>query len=162
MTQHPSTSGAVSASDQPTPATGPAAANGDTGPLGQAIQDVSNHAQNLVRGEIELAKAEVQGKVKTLGKGAAIGAAAGLFVLGALLLVMHGIAWLLWYLLFRDDPTYFWGFFIEGGVLLIFAAIAGLVAKKAFEKGSPPTPQMAIDEAQRIRATVQHPEEAVR
>ena len=117
---------------------------------------------SIEHNRIELAKAEVQGKVKTLGKGAAIGAAAGVFVLGALVLIMHGIAWLLWYLIFGDDPTYFWGFFIEAGVLLVFAAIAGLVAARAFKKGSPPTPQMAIDEAQRIRATVQRPEEAVR
>ena len=79
------------------------------------------------------------------------------------MLILHGIAWLLWYVIFGDDNAkFFWGFFIEAGILLLLAAIAGLVAARAFKKGSPPTPQMAIDEAQRIRATVQHPEEAVR
>lgn len=160
MTQHPTSSGAVSASAASTPPRTPG--GGDESTLGKAIQDVTTHAQNLVRGEVELAKAEVTTKVKSLGKGAAIGAAAGVFVLGALFLLMQGFAWLLWYLIFGDNTTYFWGFFIEAGLFLIIAAIAGAVAAKALKKGSPPTPQMAIDEAQRIRATVQHSEEAVR
>jgi len=164
MTQHPtspSPSGATSLSARPPEGDGtPDRSSPST--LGQAVQDVTRHAQNLVREEVELAKAEVTGKVKSLGKGAAIGAAAGAFVLGALLLILHGIAWLIWYLLFGDDTTYFWGFFIEAAVLLVFAAIAGAVAARMLKKGTPPTPQMAIDEAQRIRATVQRPEEAVR
>lgn len=134
--------------------------DGNGGPaLKQAIDDVTNHGRALVQGEIELAKAEITTKVKKLGKGAAIAAAAGVFVLAALVLILHGFAWLLWYLLFPDN-TFFWGFFLEAGILLVFAAIAGLLAARAFKAGSPPTPRMAIDEAQRIKETVMHPEEA--
>lgn len=146
MTQHPTTNGG----------------SDGTSTLAQAVQDVTTQAQHLVREEVELAKAEVTLKAKSLAKGAAVGAAAGVFALGALLLLLHGLAWLAWYLLFGDDPTYFWGYFVVAGVLLLLGAIAGMLAAKAFKKGSPPTPQMAIDEAQRIRATVQHPEEATR
>lgn len=121
--------------------------------IGHAITDVTQKIQVLVREEVELAKAEVGAKASKLGKGAAIGAAAGVFVLGALVLILHGFAWLAWYLIFPDQ-TYFWGFFLVAGVLLVIAAIAGLIAYRALKAGSPPTPQMAIDEAKLIRETV--------
>jgi hypothetical protein len=121
--------------------------------LAQAIQDVTEKAQVLVREEIELAKAEVSTKAKKLGRGAAIGAAAGVFVMGALVLILHGIAWLLWFLIF-PDWQFFWGFFMEAGILLILAAVAGYMAARAFKAGSPPAPTMAIEEAKLIRETV--------
>ena len=76
-----------------------------------AIQQVTASAQALIRDEIELAKLEVTTKVKNAGRGAAIGAAAGVFVLAALLLILHGIAWLLADALF-DDHAYI-GFVVE-------------------------------------------------
>ena len=51
--------------------------------LARAVQEVSDRASVLIREEIELAKAEVSAKVTKLAKGAAIGAAAGVFLLGA-------------------------------------------------------------------------------
>jgi hypothetical protein len=39
-------------------------------------------------------------------------------------------------------------------VLFLVGAIAGFVAARLFKRGSPPTPQMAIEEAQLIRGTV--------
>ena len=39
-------------------------------------------------------------------------------------------------------------------VFLVLAAIAGLIAYRAVKAGSPPTPQLAIDEAKLIRETV--------
>lgn len=121
--------------------------------IGHAITDVTQKIQLLVREEVELAKAEVGAKASKLGKGAAIGAAAGVFVLGALVLILHGFAWLAWYLLFPNE-TYFWGFFLVAAVLLLIAALAGFIAYRALKAGSPPTPQMAIDEAKLIRETV--------
>src|SRR3954454_4535991 len=126
--------------------------------IGQAIQEVSDRAQILVREEIELAKAEVTEKVTTLIKGAVVGAVGGVFAVFGLLFLLHGLAWLIWYLVFPGS-TYFWGFFIVAGVLFLFGALAGFLAAKAFKRGSPPTPELAIDEAKRIRETVQseHP-----
>jgi hypothetical protein len=48
-------------------------------------------------------------------------------------------------------------------VLFLLGAIAGLIAARAFKRGAPPTPEMAIDEAKRIRETVQssQPEQTV-
>lgn len=131
-------------------------------PLARSVQEISERAQVLVREEIELAKAEIQAKGSKLAKGAAIGAAAGIFVGTALLFILIGFAWLAWYLLFPNE-TYFWGFFLVAGVLLLVAAIAGFVAARAFKAGSPPQPTMAIEEAKLIRETVtsEHPERTV-
>jgi uncharacterized membrane protein YqjE len=130
--------------------------------IAQAIQEVSERAQMLVREEIELAKAEVSAKVAKLVKGAVVGVAAGIFVVAGLFLVLHGLAWLAWYEFFPANQ-FFWGFFVVAAVLFLLGALAGFLAARAFKAGAPPTPQLAIDEAKRIRETVQssHPERTV-
>jgi putative superfamily III holin-X len=130
------------------------AAQGESTSIAQAIQEVSERAQLLVREEIELARAEVTAKVSQLVKGAAIGAAAGIFVIVGLLFVLHGFAWLAYYALPVPDGAFFWGFFLVAGILFLLGALAGFIAAKAFKRGSPPTPELAIDEAKRIRETV--------
>ena len=126
--------------------------------LAQAIHDVSERASILVREEIELAKAEVGQKVSKLGKGAAIGAAAGVFVVGALILILFGLAYLAyWAIPFPGDSAdnqVFWGFFTVAAILLLLAGLAGYVAARAFKAGSPPAPTMAIEEARLIKETV--------
>jgi uncharacterized membrane protein YqjE len=122
--------------------------------IAEAIQEVSDRAQLLVREEIELAKAEIGEKVSKLVKGAVVGAAAGIFVVAGLLLVLHGFAWLVWFELFPDNQ-FFWGFFVVAAILFLLGALAGFMAARAFKAGSPPTPALAIDEAKRIRETVQ-------
>jgi hypothetical protein len=126
----------------------------------QAIQDVSERASVLVREEIELAKAEVAEKATTLGKGAAVAAAAGFFVLGALIMILFGLAWLAYWAIPFPNGQFFWGYFTVAAVLLVLAAVAGYVAMRALKAGSPPAPNMAIEEAKLIRETVssEHPE----
>ena len=121
--------------------------------LAEAIQRVTASTQALVRDEIELAKLEVQQKVKTLGIGAAVGVAAGVFLVAAGMLILHGFAWLFWYLLFPDEQ-FFWGFFMEAGLLIIMAALAGGLAARAFKKAQPPTPDRAIAELRATQETV--------
>jgi uncharacterized membrane protein YqjE len=130
--------------------------------IGQAIQEVSERAQILVREEIELAKAEVTAKINSLVKGALVGVVGGIFAVLGLLFLLHGLSWLIYYLVFPDG-TYFWGFFVIAGVLFLLGAVAGFVAARAFKRGSPPKPELAIDEAKRIRETVKsdHPEQTV-
>jgi len=123
--------------------------------IASAIQEITEKAQILVKDEIELAKTELELKVKALARGAAIGAAAGIFVLAALLMLTHGFAWLAYYFLPVNDLAFFWGFFFVAGLFLVFAAVAGYFAAKFFKKGAPPTPRMAIDEGKRIQETVQ-------
>jgi hypothetical protein len=120
-----------------------------------AIAEVSDRMTLLVREEIELAKAEVVTKVTKLLRGAIVGAAAGIFVLTAVLFALHGFAWLLYFELpIGSNLTYFWGFFILAAILLLLGAVAGVIAAKLVKKASPPTPTMAIDEAKKIRETV--------
>ncbi len=122
--------------------------------IASALQDITTQTQLLIKEEIELAKAEVEVKARALAKGAAVGAAAGVFVLAALLMILHGFAWLAWYVLPVNSQSFFWGFFFVAAILLLLGAGAGFVAARFFKKGSPPTPQMAIDEGKRIQQTV--------
>jgi uncharacterized membrane protein YqjE len=131
--------------------------------IAEAIQEISDRATLLVREEVELAKAEMTEKATKLAKGGGVAAAAGIFVIFALFLFLEGLAWLAWYVIPFPDFAYFWGFFVVAAVLLLLAALAGFIASRAFKAGSPPTPDMAIDEAKLIRETVQssHPEQTV-
>ena len=121
--------------------------------IAQAVQDVTRHAQNIVREEIELAKAEVTTKATKLAKGAAIGAAAGVFVLTGVIYLLHALSWLLYRLIDNGDNVWI-GFLIVAVILFLLAGIAGLVAYKFVKGGSPPTPDMAIKEAQLVRDTI--------
>jgi len=138
-------------------------AQASTANIAQAIQEVSDRAQILVREEIELAKAEVTEKITVLIRGAVIGIVAGVFALVGLLFVLHGFAWLSYYLLPVPNQTVFWGFFLVAGVLFLLGGLGGFLAARAFKRGSPPTPQLAIDEAKRIQETVkaEHPERTI-
>jgi uncharacterized membrane protein YqjE len=134
-------------------------AAGGEGPhnIAAAIAEVSERATVLVREEIELAKAEVTEKVSKLAKGAIVGVVAGVFFLFALIFAMFGCAWLLYYYLPGNQFTYFWGFFAMAVLLVLLGLVAGLVAAKVVKRGAPPTPSMAIEEAQKIREAVSAP-----
>ena len=122
--------------------------------IAAAVQEISDRSTRIIREEIELAKAEVQEKVNRLIRGVVIGTAAGIFIGTALLFVLHGAAWLAWFELFGPGE-FFWGFFVVAGILFVLGGLAGWLAAKLFRSGSPPTPDMAIDEAKRIRETVE-------
>jgi VIT1/CCC1 family predicted Fe2+/Mn2+ transporter len=122
--------------------------------IAAAITDVSERVSLLVREEIELAKAEVSQKISRLIKGVVVGMAAGIFVVTALLFFLHGLAWLAWWDLFAPTENFYWGFILVGGALLLLGALAGYLATRAFRSSTPPTPDMAIDEAKKIRETV--------
>jgi len=125
--------------------------------ISAAIQEITERAQAIVREEIELAKTEVMIKVQRLIKGAAIGIVAGFFAVGALLLILHGLSWLAWWALPVSADQVFWGFFLIAFILLVLGAVGGWFAAKLFKAGSPPVPQMAIEEAHRVRDTIAGP-----
>ena len=123
--------------------------------LAQTVQEISERASVLVREEIELAKAEVTEKVTKLLRGIVIGIAAGFFVSIGLLFLLHGAAWLAWYVLpTGDNLSFFWGFFVVAGLLFVLGGVAGYLAAKFFKESTPPVPKMAIDEADKIKKTV--------
>ena|SRR5437763_3163685 len=120
--------------------------------LGEIVGEVSAKASLLVREEIELAKAEVAQKAKRLGTGAGLGAVAGVFMFFFLIFFLQMLAYGFadWFSL----KTWV-GFAIVCVLLLVFAAVLGLIAYRLFKKGSPPVPQMAIDEAKKTRAAIE-------
>jgi H+/Cl- antiporter ClcA len=122
--------------------------------LGEIVAEVSEKASLLVREEIELAKAEVTGKLSKLGRGAAIGAAAGVFLVFGITMFFHGLAWFL-------DDVFNWedniwaGFAVVTVLLFLLAALSAFIAYRLFKKGAPPTPDLAIEEARRTRAELE-------
>jgi uncharacterized membrane protein YqjE len=131
--------------NQPSP-TGP---DQDERTVAELVFDVSERASTLVREEVELAKTEVSEKVTSLLRGSAVGVAAGTFAFLALILVMDGIAWLLNEEVF--DGKFWPGFFVEAGLFLLIAALAGFIAYRAVKAGAPPVPEQAIEEAKLTR-----------
>jgi hypothetical protein len=122
--------------------------------VGEMVVDVSERTSTLVREEIELAKAEITEKVNQLVRGSVVGVVGAVFLFFALLLFMHGFAWMLNDLVFNNP----WGgFFVEAGLFVLIGAIAVLIASRAFKKGAPPTPDLAIEEAKRTRARLEKP-----
>jgi uncharacterized membrane protein YqjE len=144
---------------QTTP-TGQRSGNGASAPedmsVGELVFEISDRASVLIREEIELAKTEVTEKLNKLLRGGAAGGAAAVFLIAALILIMHGVAWLLNDLVFDN----FWaGFFVEAVLFLLIAAGAGFFAYRAFQTASPPVPEMAIEEAKEIKAAFDNEEE---
>jgi hypothetical protein len=121
--------------------------------LGEIVAEVSEKASLLVRQEIELAKAEVSSKVSKLTRGAAVAAFAGVFLIFGITMFFHTLAWFLFDLF--DFSQIWYGFAIVTGILFLLSILAGLFALRLFKKGSPPTPDMAIEEAKRTRADLE-------
>jgi uncharacterized membrane protein YqjE len=130
----------------------PPSDNGADKNLGEIVSEVSEKASLLVREEIELAKAEITQKVKTLGKGAVVGAAAGVFLVFAFVMFLHTLAWFLNDLL---DASPWVGFGIVTLLFVVLGAVAGLLAKRWLSSG-PPTPDLAIEEAKLTRQSLDH------
>jgi uncharacterized membrane protein YqjE len=121
--------------------------------LGDIVSEVSEKASFLVREEIELAKAEVTQKVSNAGKGAGIAGAAAVFLIFAITMFFHGLAWLL-------DDLFDWnsiwpGFMIVFALLTLLAIISALIARRLFQRSAPLTPDIAIEEAKRTRAQLE-------
>jgi len=117
--------------------------------IGELVFEVSERTSNLVREEIELAKAEISEKVSTLARGGAVGIAAGVFAFLALILLMHSFALGLASLLGWGAWA---GYLIEGVLFIAIAAGAGWFAYNSFEKTGAPIPTEAIEEAQKTKA----------
>jgi uncharacterized membrane protein YqjE len=123
--------------------------------LGQIVTEVSEKASLLVREEIELAKTEVTSKISKLTKGAVVAGAAGVFLIFGITMLFHGLAWFLDDLFNWEDDSIWAGFAVVAGGLLVLALLAALIALRLFKKGSPPMPELAIEEAKRTRAQLE-------
>jgi uncharacterized membrane protein YqjE len=122
--------------------------------LGEIVAEVSEKASLLVRQEIELAKAEVKDKVSKLSRGAAVAVAAGVFLVFGVTTFFHGLAWFLNDVFNWEDNNWA-GFAVVTLMLFLLAGLAGFLALRLFKKGSPPTPDLAIQEAKATRAELE-------
>jgi uncharacterized membrane protein YqjE len=122
--------------------------------LGDAVSDVSTKASLLIREEIELAKTEIAEKAKSLAKGSVVAAIAGVMAVFSLIYLFQALAWF-FNDLFDTVTTSPWiGFLIVFGILIALAGLAGMIGFRWIKKGSPPTPDLAIEEAKRTRAEI--------
>ena len=98
--------------------------------LGDIVGDVTSKASLLVSEEIALA---------------------GFFALMMLIFLLHTLAWGFsdWFGL----KTWV-GYAITTGLLLLFTGLSALIGLRMVKKGSPPTPQMAIEEAKKTQAAI--------
>jgi Putative Actinobacterial Holin-X, holin superfamily III len=122
--------------------------------LGEIVAEVSEKASLLVREEIELAKAEVRDKVSKLTKGAVVAITAGVVLVFAVSIFLHGLAWFFNDLF--DFDTLWQGFAIVFGLLLLLTALMTWLAVRWLRGGSPPTPDLAIEEAKLTRERFEH------
>ena len=120
-----------------------------TSDLGVAVQQVSEKVSVLFREEVELAKAEVVTKVTSLGKGAVVGIVGAVFGFFFLIFALLTLAWGLNSLL----NSIWIGFAIVMVLLLVLTLVAVLIAVRLLKVGAP-TPDMAIEEGKKIRATI--------
>jgi hypothetical protein len=120
--------------------------------IGETINEITERATLIIREELELARTEMEVKVKSIVRGAAIAGGAGFFIFMAMIMFLNGLAWIFYINVFVDP---FWGFFIVAGGLFLLGGLAGWLAARLFKAGAPPTPNMAIDEAKLIRETIE-------
>jgi protein-S-isoprenylcysteine O-methyltransferase Ste14 len=127
--------------------------NGQPDNIATTVTEVSERVTLLVREEIELAKTEMVNKVSSLARGVAAVAAGAVFGAFAVVFFLLTVAWALDGLLVDGAGDLWVGFAIVFAGLLLLTAGAFLFAWRKLRVGAP-TPQMAIDEAKKIRATV--------
>jgi uncharacterized membrane protein YqjE len=122
--------------------------------MARAIQEVTDRASLIFREEIELAKAEMMEKVTKLVKGAVFGIVAGVFAVFALVYLLHALSWGIWDVAYDGGDNLWFGFLITGFLILVLGIVAALIAFRFVKRGLPPTPQLAIEEAQLVKGTL--------
>ena len=122
--------------------------------IGEVLKDITADVQTIIRGEVELSKAELMPQVKSAGIGAGLFGAAGylavqaatlLFICGGLALsaLYQGVVPIIW--------AFVLGFLTMAVILLVSAGILVLVGKGKFAlKG----PERTVDEANKSIAAV--------
>ena len=125
-------------------------AHGNGGPgVGAAVKQVTEHAKTLVGLEVELAKLELKGKVASLGAGIALLVAAAVLALFAVGFLLATVAAALATFL----PTWL-AILIVAVVLLAVAGGLGAVGARKLQRGTPPVPEQAIQEAKLTTAAL--------
>lgn len=119
----------------------------------RAVTDVSERVTVLVREMAELAKAEITQKASSLGRGIVAVLVGAVFAVFALIFALEALAWGFNAILISGAGDLWIGFAIVFGILLFLTIVVFLFAWRKLKVGAP-TPDIAIDEAKRIRETV--------
>jgi uncharacterized membrane protein YqjE len=110
--------------------------------LGAAAKDVAEHASAIARLELELASLELKKKIAALGLGIAL-------LVGAFVVVVYGVGFL-FATIAAGLATFlpFWAALLVVTVFLFaVAGVLALIGVKKVQRGTPPIPKQAIDEA---------------
>ena len=110
--------------------------------LGAVARQVAEHASSLFRLELELAQLELKKKVTNLGVGIGLAVGAGIFAFYGLGFLFATIA----AALATAMSTWLAILIVTLGLFLI-AGILGLIGVNQIQKGTPPIPEQAIQEA---------------
>lgn len=110
--------------------------------VGDAAKQVADHAKQLVSLEVELASLELKRKIGNLGAGAALMAVGAVFALYALGFLFATLAAGL------DAFMPRWlALLLVAVLLLVVAGALAFVGVKRLQRGTPPMPEQAIQEA---------------
>ena len=145
------------AEDQMQPQHGVPSAASDDRALADLMRDLSQQSTELIRQEIELAKAELRQKGKAAGIGAGMFGAAGLialFAVGAL------TACLILALATAMDAWL--AALVVAVVYLAAAGVAALVGKGKMQEATPPAPEQAIESTKEDVQWTKHRAQAAR
>lgn len=110
--------------------------------LGTAAKLVAEKASSIARLELELASMELKTKVASLGVGLGL-------LIGALLVLVYGLGFgfaTIAAALATFLPLWL-SLLIVTGFLLLMTAVLAIIGVKKVQRGSPPVPKQAIDEA---------------
>ncbi len=110
--------------------------------LGAAAKQVAEHASSIARLELELASLELKKKIAALGVGIGLG-------VGALLVLVYAVGFLFATVaaaLATFLPTWL-SLLIVTLVLFAMAGLLAFLALRKIQRGTPPVPTQAIDEA---------------
>jgi hypothetical protein len=114
----------------------------ENGSLGTTAKGLAEHASALARLELELAQLEIKEKIQALGIGAGLAGGAAVVALYAVgFLFATAAAGLATFL------DLWLSLLIVTVALFLVVALLLLLARGRFQKGSPPVPRQAIEEA---------------
>src|SRR5690349_2391305 len=103
---------------------------------GELVQRLSAQVSELVRGELALARTERRDKGTRLGVGAGLAGAAGVVALGGALALLTAVIAALALVM----PVWA-AALIVGVVLLVVAAVLGLLGRRQIKNATPPVPE---------------------
>lgn len=99
--------------------------------MGETVTGIIQDLQDIIRGEVQLAKTEIKEETSKLGKGAGMIAAAALVALVGFIFLMLGVTYLL-----NKSIEMWMAAGIVGLVLLIIGAMVGMAGKSTMQQAN--------------------------